>query len=161
MCLGSSFPISFDLVLGLWIGTRPSRPYLLHCRVLHALQCLILIRKVSWVLPDISFFARCRTCRAVCWSIRNLTRCLHRCLPRLFSWLFLFMTLCFRLSLVWSWSTARCIMIVFTRLQALLSISWAVVSRGMESVFGSYSRSFFLLSFVLAAVFMRWGLLVR
>ena len=27
----------------------------------------ILIRTVSWVVPDLSFFAWCKMCRAVCW----------------------------------------------------------------------------------------------
>ena len=56
-------------------------------------------------------------------------------------------------------------MIVFTTLQALLSLSWTVASRGMESCFPTVlaavlGASYFFLVFLLA-VFLRWRFLVR
>ena len=167
LCLGSSSLICFDLCFRAlnWYSSITFTAALLS---MCASMSPILIRTVSWVLPHLSFFARCKTCRAVCSRYLQSDSLLASLSASV-----VFLTFSFRdsslvsclLSLVWSWSTARCIMIIFTTLQALLSLSWAVASRGIESCFPTVlaaylGASFFFLVFLLA-VFFRWGFLVR
>ena len=169
LCLGSSSLICFDLCFRAlnWYSSITFTAALLSGSMCASMSP-ILIRTVSWVLPHLSFFARCKTCRAVCWRYSQSDSLLASLSASV-----VFLTFSFRdsslvsclLSLVWSWSTARCIMIIFTTLQPLLSLSWAVASRGMESCFPTVlaaylGASFFFLVFLLA-VFFRWGFLVR
>ena len=160
LCLGSSSLICFDLCFRVlnWYSSITFTAALLSGSMCASMSP-ILIRTVSSVLPHLSFFARCKTCRAVCWRYSQSDSLLASLSASV-----VFLTFSFRDS-----SLVSCLILIYSTLHndyiyhtsgtAVLKLGSCV--QGDEVPFshsiGSISWSFFLVSCVLACGFLSVG----